>query len=47
MDVEFCQKLFLHLSRWSHGFILQFVNVAYHIDLQMLKYPYILGINPT
>ena len=47
MDVEFCQKLFLHLLRWSYGFILQFVNVVYHTDLEILKNPCILGINPT
>ena len=36
MDVEFCQRLSLHLLRESYGFqfqIFQFVNVVYYIDL--------------
>ena len=33
MGAEFCQRLFLHLLRWSYGFfIFHFVNVVYHID---------------
>ena len=32
MNVEFCQKLFLLLLRWSYVLILQLVNVVYHID---------------
>ena len=32
MGIEFCQKLFLHLLRWSYGFYS--VNI-YHIDLQI------------
>ena len=33
-DVEFCQKLILHLSRWSYDFFffLYFVNMVSHID---------------
>ena len=33
MDVEFYQKIFLHLLRWSYAFKLQFVNIVYHMDL--------------
>ena len=32
MGAKFCQRLFLHLLRWSCGFIFQFVNIVYHID---------------
>ena len=32
MDVEFCQKLFLQLPRWSYDFYSSFVNEVYHID---------------
>ena len=31
MNVEFCQKLFLRLLRWSYDF-LQFVNMVCHTD---------------
>ena len=43
MGAEFCQRLFLHLLRWSYSF----VNVVYHTDLQILKNPCVPGINPT
>ena len=32
MAAEFCQQLFLHLLRWSYGFLLQSLNVVYHTD---------------
>lgn len=32
MDTEFYSMLFLHILGWSHIFILDFVNVVYHID---------------
>ena len=45
--LSFAEKNFLHLLRWSYGFILRFVDVVHHIFLQILKNPCILGINPT
>ena len=54
MDVEFCQKLFLNLLRWSCNFYSSFVNVVYHTDWFVIshksnieKNPCIPGINPT
>ena len=48
MNVEFFQKLFLHLLRWSYGF---YSSVCYCgvslIDLWILNHPRIPGINPT
>ena len=31
-DFEFCQMLFLHLSKWLYDFYLYFVKVVYHIN---------------
>lgn len=36
---------FLHLFRWSYDFY-PFINVVYHIYLQMIKHTCIPGINP-
>ena len=41
----FVKKLFLHILRWSYGFILQSVTVVYHTDLQILKNSCIPRIN--
>ena len=32
MGPELCQKIFLHLLRWSYGFIFLCIDVVYHID---------------
>ena len=32
VSAEFCQRLFPHLLRLSYGFVIQFVNLVYHID---------------
>jgi len=42
-------KFFLPLLKWSYVFffILQLVNVVYHIDLHILKNLYTTRINPT
>ena len=47
MDVEFFQKLFMHLLRWSYGFYSLIDNLVYHIDLHKLKNPCTPRINPT
>ena len=47
--VEFCQRLFLDLLKWSHGFYFSFYFMwcITLIDLWILKNPCIPGINPT
>lgn len=43
MGAKFCQKHFLHLLRWSHGFYSSvcWCNCTSLIDLRILKTPYI------
>lgn len=46
MDTEFCQMPFLHCGDDHIIFNLHFVNVMYHIDLQMyLGFPYGLKLH--
>ena len=47
MDVEFCQKIFLHLLRWTHWFSFLLLWCITLIDLHILKNTCIPGINPT
>ena len=47
IGAEFCQKLFCIYWNDHMAFILQFVEMVYRIDLQMLKIPSIPGMNST
>ena len=49
INVEFCQVLFLHLSRWSYDvlFFILLMQCIILIDLQMLNHPCSPGMNST
>ena len=48
IDVEFCQRAFMNLFRWSYCFYCLIVNTMFHIDwFTLLKNLYIPGINHT
>ena len=47
IGAEFCQKLFCIYWNDHMAFILQFVEMVYCIDLQMLKNPCVPEVNPT
>ena len=47
IGAEFCQKLFCIYWNDHMAFILQFVEMVYCIDLQILKNPCVPRLNPT